>query len=439
LAEFYSTFASGDDPQKVRLGEPIAQHVFALRDNRLLPFKTLLTVDRRSPQYNESSKAGVFYAESWALIHYLMIGNEGKRKDQLTRFINQLNSEMSIEENFRQSFQADYQTIEKELETYVRKYTFPVLTVTFNQQVDFAKEMQSAPLSEAETQYYLGDLLLQTARYDDAETRLQKALALEPGFAPAVTSLAILRLRQKRPAEARALLQSAIKTDPKNYLAHYYYAGLLGQQRQYEEAVSLFRQAILLNPNIPNPHTDLAYIYLALNREEEATAEFNQAIRLDPNNPYFYRSRGYVYLRRVNGNLAARDALTYLKWQGWRDTSAAYMALLAHFGFRQAHRPADADRIIEEAASKTDPAAWPFPVLRYLQHTLAEKEVLAQADDNDKLTEAHTYIGLDLSLNGNAAAAISHLRWVKDNGNPNFFEYPLALAELGRLEKTPEE
>jgi hypothetical protein len=113
------------------------------------------------------------------------------------------------------------------------------------------------------------------------------------------------------------------------------------------------------------------------------------------------------------------------------------MALVAHFGLRQAGRTANADQILEEAVTRADASAWPYPVLRYLQRSLAEKEVLALADDNDKLTEAHAYIGLDLSLSNNREAAIPHLRWVKDNGNQRFVEYPLALAELGRIEKTP--
>ena len=42
---------------------------------------------------------------------------------------------------------------------------------------------------------------------------------------------------------------------------------------------------------------------------------------------------------------------------------------------------------------------------------------------------------MDLSLTGRREEALLHLRWVKENGNQNFVEYPLALAELGRLAK----
>src|SRR6185503_18080236 len=85
------------------------------------------------------------------------------------------------------------------------------------------------------------------------------------------------------------------------------------------------------------------------------------------------------------------------------------------------------NRILKDSIAKVDPTSWPFPVLQFLNHTLTLSEMLAQANDNDKLTEAHAYAGLALSLNGETQPALEHLHWVKDNGNRNFVEYPLAL------------
>jgi hypothetical protein len=65
LAEYYSTFKINDD-QKVTLGAPIGNHVFLLRQSKMLPLKTLFEVDHKSPHYNESKKQGIFYAQSWA-------------------------------------------------------------------------------------------------------------------------------------------------------------------------------------------------------------------------------------------------------------------------------------------------------------------------------------------------------------------------------------
>src|SRR5258705_911543 len=77
LAEYYSTFSISDD-QKIVLGNPIGKHVLLLRQNKLLPLTALFQVDHKSPYYNERNKQSIFYAESWALMHYLIIGKAGR-------------------------------------------------------------------------------------------------------------------------------------------------------------------------------------------------------------------------------------------------------------------------------------------------------------------------------------------------------------------------
>ena len=80
LAEYYSTFEVTDGDKKILLGRAIENHILYLRQNKFLPLATLFTVDHNSPDYNENSKKGVFYAESWALVHYLMLGNPERQK-----------------------------------------------------------------------------------------------------------------------------------------------------------------------------------------------------------------------------------------------------------------------------------------------------------------------------------------------------------------------
>lgn len=435
LAEFYSTFTTDDDDQKASLGAPISRHILALRESTLLPLKTLLEVDRKSPHYNESRKAGIFYAESWALIHYLMLSDGGKRRPQLSQFIRGLSDGVPLEENFRQSFQADYKTFESELRVYVSKFMFPVLTVTFNKQLDFAKEIESAQMSEAQTEYYLGDLLLRMRRLEDAEERLQKAVGLDQKLAPAYISLGVLRLQQQKQSEAEKLMRAAVESDPDNYLSHFYRGVVLRLGGQNEEAVKAYQQAVKLKPDAARTFSELGYSYLSMGKDEEAIEAFKQSVRLDPKNAYTLRTRSYVYLRLARGILAATDGINYIKRQGWGDNHSAYMALAAHFGFRQQRNDNPyAAKILEDAAAKLDAAEWPYPVVKYLRREITAEKLLEQATDNDKLTEAHAYVGLDLALAGSDEAALPHLKWVRDNGNRNFVEYPLALSELARIE-----
>lgn len=435
LAEFYSTFQAEDDGQKVILGTPIARHVHTLREAQgRLPLTTLLTVDHKSPHYNESSKAGIFYAKSWALVHYLMLGEKGKRQAQLIQFIGRLNSELSPEENFRQSFQADFETIEKELNGYVRKFTFPAMTVSFKKDLDFSKEVEAARLSKAEALYHLGDLLAQTGRLEEAESYLSESLGLDDGLAATRISLAYVRLRQRRLPEAYKLLEEAVARDANNHLGHYHYANALSAGGRLDEAVKAYQVAVRLNPTWPQAHAGLGFALARLGRDEEAVESFRISARLNPRDFSVFRSMSYAYLRLARGAPAATNALAYLRGEGWRDQHAPYMFLVAYLGLRQSGQATAAAKLLEGAPVKLDSTQWPYPVVEYLRGSLTAEQLLRLSTDNDKLTEAHTYIGISLSLGNHVAQALEHLRWVRENGNRNFVEYPLALAELRRLE-----
>jgi len=89
--------------------------------------------------------------------------------------------------------------------------------------------------------------------------------------------------------------------------------------------------------------------------------------------------------------------------------------------------------VLDEAARNCDTNAWPYPVIAYMRGELSPEALLAAASNNDRKTEAHAYMGMDLLLRGRVADAREHFVWVKEYGNKRFLEYPLAVAELARL------
>ena len=69
IAEFYQNTEILDDRVRLGKGDPYLQSV--LEHNALLPLSTLFSVDPHSPYYHEENKGSIFYAQSWALTHYL--------------------------------------------------------------------------------------------------------------------------------------------------------------------------------------------------------------------------------------------------------------------------------------------------------------------------------------------------------------------------------
>src|SRR5262245_56147711 len=73
LAEYFSTADIRND--RIVLGALSPERLQLLKTEPLLPLEKLFAVDSNSPFYNESRKANVFYAESWAFIYYMMHGD----------------------------------------------------------------------------------------------------------------------------------------------------------------------------------------------------------------------------------------------------------------------------------------------------------------------------------------------------------------------------
>ncbi len=273
LAEYYSTFSISDD-QKFMLGKPIASHVYLLREKKMLPLRTLFQVDQKSPYYNERDKQSVFYAESWALLHYLILGKGGQRVTQVSKFVEEIARNVPMEEAFQKVFSMTFEEMEKELKEYLRNERYPVISGHFERKLGLETDMQVAPITEAQAQAYLGDLLLHSNRAD-AEGYLQKALSLEPDLAMAHASLGMLRVRQGKPDEARQSLERAAAADTQNYLIHYYYAYVLSRAGQGSSEVifgfppdsvpkmrAALEKAIALRPDFVESYSLLAFVNL---------------------------------------------------------------------------------------------------------------------------------------------------------------------------------
>ena len=272
LAEYYSTFSITDD-QKVVLGKPIGSHVFLLRQNKILPLKTLFAVDQRSPYYNERDKQSIFYAQSWALMHYLIVGKEG-RAEKLGKFLQLMGPNMPVEQAFQQAFGVPFETVEKDLRNYVQQDRYNIVRGHFEEKLEQDTSAPATQLTDAEVQAYLGDLLLHSHRAD-AYTYLERAVKLDPTLAMAHASLGMAYFHEGKIDQAYASLERAVSLNSQNYLAHYYYAFALSRSGPdggptvagYSAEVAAkirehLEKAIALRPDYPESYSLLAFVSL---------------------------------------------------------------------------------------------------------------------------------------------------------------------------------
>jgi tetratricopeptide (TPR) repeat protein len=308
LAEFYGHLQfSGSE---ALLGAPLP-YLYLLRNQELLPLSTLLSIDHNSPHYNEQDKTGIFYGESWALVHYLMLGGPG-RQDQFKRFLQQVSRGEDAARALEDSFGLTLDALDKELRAYINRGELPTLRLASSDPQNYAyTAIQRQSLSDGEANYYLGDLLLHIGRADDAERYFKQAIALDPTLTLAYAALGQLSVRQKRYAEAKKYLERAT-TSPQNYLVHYQYAWLLSRESlssygrttgSSPETAAVIREqlsrAIKLAPNFAPAYYLFALVDLVRDeRLDEALEMAQKAHRLEPAKAGYTLLLAQVYARR---------------------------------------------------------------------------------------------------------------------------------------------
>jgi tetratricopeptide (TPR) repeat protein len=226
LAEYYETFRITDD-QKVQLGYPEPRHLYLLQNNKLMPLEQLFAVTNFQLHQFGLHSQNIFYAESWALMHYLL---QGGKMDNLAKLLDALSHNVAPKKAFEDAFQTTYAQMEADLRSYVGAGKYKYTQVSFKSKLLFDDSMTASPVNESQSNAYLGDLLVHTDQAGDAEPFLQQALTLDPNSTLANTALGMSRLRQQKFTQARTYLEKAVAGDRTSHLALFQYAYLLSRE-----------------------------------------------------------------------------------------------------------------------------------------------------------------------------------------------------------------
>ena len=293
IAEYYSTAKLSGD--RMTLGGPIKTHQLLLRAGPPIPIADLLEVNESSPYYLENGKRALLYAESWALVHYLLNGSTDERRSQFGRYLELLSTGSDDGASFRRAFGTSVQNLEAELAAYVRLPSYPERIESIGKRPSTDVMFDSVPLAETQTAAHLGDMLLRAGRDNEAEAYLRQALDANAGLAAAHVSLGVIRLRQNRYDDAKQLLRRAAALDPRDHLAHFHLAETLRREgvagvvsaADFDEKTRVIREqlkrTIELRPDFIEAYKVLAWVDLERSEQVgEAATLLETAIGLAP-------------------------------------------------------------------------------------------------------------------------------------------------------------
>jgi tetratricopeptide (TPR) repeat protein len=318
MAEIYSTFeATG---RQAQIARPIDRHLRLLAHEPLMPLHKLFAVTPNSPEYNESSRQGIFYAESWLLTHYLMAGDNPAYKARFGRFTELLITGQMSEQAFTNALGTTLPMMEKQLRHYLERGQFSPIELPLPADVSAPVYVSAAAITPVETYFRLGDELLRIGRLDDAQQYFEQAKKIAPASPLPYEGLGLLAAQRGQYDEALRELKMALQRGSTSFLAHFIYARekyrltANGQGRYAPlnsdaaaEIRSELEKSIALMPNFSQAHEMLGFFEMVQGQNLTAAEQQLQlAIQLEPENPAYLLTLAQVQLRDRDPNAARR-------------------------------------------------------------------------------------------------------------------------------------
>ena len=285
FAEFFGNSTLGEKESKTGTIDP--GHLYILSQNKFLPIETLLEVSYGSPYYNEANRASIFYAQSWALVHYLMMDPEARKEQLLSKFLTAWTKSGNQVAAAQEAF-GDLKRFGKKLESYAQQSSFQIGIVKITLQTA-TKSYAAQGLSPGEALALRGDFFTHHNRVEEAREPLEEALKIEPTLALAHEAMGFYHYRRGEMKDADKEMQEALRLGSTGFAPAYYHGMLLTHSSERsdesgrEEARTNLEKAIQLNPQFAPAYDVLAQVYSRSPETQKKAIDMElKAVQLDP-------------------------------------------------------------------------------------------------------------------------------------------------------------
>lgn len=316
LADFYAE--SRLETDSVLVGMPASTSLALLQERSLLPIDTLVAVDQSSPHYTEDNRATVFYAQSWALTHFLMFGDEGAHRAKMFALLEASEKGATPAEAARQAF-GDLAVFEKQFRAYISRYAFKAVKATVPK---IGADMQTRVLSPAEALAVQASVHATVSEPSTAMTLADQAIAADATLPDAWMAKARSARRADDNPAVEAALAKAIELGSTDPLAHFGWAEARLRSVALSDPVDPIAKALErsleLKKDLARALSTLAYVRVRQDRMHPDAFELTvQAATLEPGNVrHFLTMATVLYARRDKQALEAALGRAALVAQG---------------------------------------------------------------------------------------------------------------------------
>jgi tetratricopeptide (TPR) repeat protein len=299
FAEFYAYTRFQKD--RIYVGAP-SMRMRALHDQSLIPVSTMLDVNYRSPYFHDEVKEQLFYAEAWAMVHYMVFGTGMENGEKLNKFFNMLQDGTAQQKAFQDIF-GDPHAFDSAFSQYVSRLTFVASILPPDHGSD-PKSFSERKLAPAEADYELACFHIGAHDRANGRALIEKSLALDPTLAAAHEELGYLNFDQGKDDDAEKEWKQATTLDsslPRSLFALTMsgpLSGTLAHQSpdQLRAAQLTLQQVTRLAPLFAPPYVELAIIEWQLGYLQQAYKDAHQAETLEPWRAGYHILTGHILL-----------------------------------------------------------------------------------------------------------------------------------------------
>jgi tetratricopeptide (TPR) repeat protein len=361
LAEYWG--GSAIQNKGARTGMADVRQIRLLQQYPLLPIATLVSIDGASPLYNTQDHSGMFYAESWALVHYLAMAPEIRDQNLLNKYLAALEATDDPIEAAHRTF-GDLKKLEEQLESYVHRRAYYYNDIKLHGEVS-EKEFTVRALSTAEGLVHQGDYLLHANHLPEAIALLHEAERIDPKVRGLYDGLGYYYFLKADYDNADKQFALALADNPGDAGAYFYRASILYRRSGYTrestpQIIAGLEKVLALEPDFAPAHAFLSMAYIASPAEiSKAIPEAARAVNLEPGNMAYFIDYGRALLangKQAEARQVADRASRTATWQPDRTMATNFLKAVNHQASLQAREPVPGGAH-DRAASEADEEA----------------------------------------------------------------------------------
>jgi tetratricopeptide (TPR) repeat protein len=266
----------------ILVGAPIPWHLQSLRENPLLPLSALLTVTRRSREFTEAGRMQMFDAQAWALVHFLMFGDQGARAEGLNTFARLVSAGKEPAAAFVEAL-GPAEALEAPFRTYIQRSIFSFRR--YNLDVDVQRErFPVRAMTAAESGAIRALFHVAMGRPVEARATIDEARAADPRLAASYVAEGLLLDSTQRSEDATAAYARAVELETTSAFAYYRLAALTWKPMPDPAALAateaLLARAVNLNTRYAAAYVWIGEVRTALGAD--GLPMIRRAISLEP-------------------------------------------------------------------------------------------------------------------------------------------------------------